>query len=53
MPGLSWSSLQVVAADGLAGDRGVALRTKNTERTGSINMVPDSRRDMKRGSGRE
>jgi hypothetical protein len=27
MPGLSWSSLQVVAADGLVGDRGVALRT--------------------------
>lgn len=27
MPGLSWSSLKVVAADGLVGKRGIALRT--------------------------
>jgi hypothetical protein len=42
MPGLSWSSLNVVAADGLVGKRGIALRTpilRNEE--GSI-LLPSS-----------
>jgi hypothetical protein len=40
MPGLSWSSLQVVAADGLVGDRGVALRTPILKDEGGRLFLP-------------
>jgi len=42
MPGLSWSSLKVVAADGLVGERGVALRTPILRDEGGQLLLPAS-----------
>jgi hypothetical protein len=42
MPGLSWSSLLVVAADGLVGERGVALRTPILRDEGERLLLPAS-----------
>jgi hypothetical protein len=40
MPGVSWSSLQVVAADGLVAERGVALRMPILRDEGGHLLVP-------------
>jgi hypothetical protein len=42
MPDLSWSSLQVVAADGLVGERGVALRSPVLRSAEGRFLVPSS-----------
>ena len=42
MPGLSWSSLKVVAADGLVGKRGIALRTPILQNESGSFLLPSS-----------
>jgi hypothetical protein len=42
MPALSWPSLQVVAVDGLVGERGVALRTPLLRDEGGRLLLPSS-----------
>jgi hypothetical protein len=41
VPGLSWSSLKVVAADGLVGERGIALRTPLLEDDEGRLLLPE------------